>query len=232
MGSDALIRAAEHFAREAHRDQQRKFYGAPYIVHPARVAKKAARMNLPPHAIAAAWAHDCLEDCDVTYDLLADATDDSVAMLVRCLTNPSKRHPDWPRREKKKLDAAWMAKQSRLVRCLKMIDRIDNLQDMITHVETPSHTLRRYIEETRALQGKAFSPTWDEPQGTHPQLERELERTLRTAVHTLALREEITGKPLVEISAELSDNSRSVVSGAIEKSTEPRQTAILKRKPL
>lgn len=249
MNSAALIRAAEHFAREAHRDQQRKFYGAPYIVHPARVAEKAARRNFPPHAVAAAWAHDCLEDCDVTYDLLADATDDSVAMLVRCLTNPSKRHPDWPRREKKALDVAWIAEQSTLVRRLKMIDRIDNLQDMITHIDTtPVEVLRRYVEETKALHEWAFAPPnpvmgvfiggggmfgcIHSPDGTDPRLERELEAVLASAVRHLRLREEIPGKPLVEISSELPGNSPRAVPGVVEKSTPPRQETLLQRKSL
>ncbi len=193
MSTGALVIAAEHLAREAHRDQRRKFYDAPYIVHPLRCRDRAVQLGLPPYALAAMLLHDVMEDCGIAFDRIAEATDDSVARLVLNLTNPSKRHPDWSRAAKKQMDREHIGQQSRLVRRMKMIDRIDNLQDMIKHHEvTPLVVRQRYVVETRELMkvigerqevvghGTGFQARVTDGYvgGTDPALEREMARTL------------------------------------------------------
>ncbi len=193
MGNGALVIAAEHLAREAHRDQRRKFYDAPYIVHPLRCAERGAQLRLPPHAVAALFLHDTMEDCGLHFDTIEQMTDESVAMLVLNLTNPSKRHPDWPRALKKQLDREHIGRQSTLVRTMKLIDRLDNLNDMIKHREvTPLVVRQRYVTETRELmtvlgerkdsldhgEGVSARVTAGYVGGTDSALEREMARTL------------------------------------------------------
>lgn len=194
MASGAqLITAAEHFAREVHRNQRRKFYDAPYAVHLERCAKRAARLGLPDYAVAGMWCHDTMEDQGVTFDQLSEVTDDSVARLVLNLTNPSSRHRDWPRELKKQVDREHIGQQSQLVRMMKLIDRLDNLQDMIRHHEAAPLAIRkRYVAETRELMvllgekqevlghgmGGGARVTGGYVGGTNPPLEREMARTL------------------------------------------------------
>lgn len=60
-----LIAQARTLAVSAHAGQVDKL-GAPYIGHPTRVAAHAKALGGSPEAIAAAWLHDVIEDCDVT----------------------------------------------------------------------------------------------------------------------------------------------------------------------
>lgn len=221
MSTGALVIAAEHFAREAHRDQRRKFYDAPYFVHPDRCRQKAEQLGFPPHAVAAILCHDVMEDQGVTFDQLEEATDESVASLVWCLTNPSKRFPNLRRDEKKRMDREHAGRQSTLVRQLKLVDRTDNLQDMVRHADvTPVATMKRYAAESRELMGVlgerlvfgtqinssfpharhgSHHPRATAVGGTDPWLEREAWAAIR-AVERAAERLEITAK--------LSDNPR------------------------
>jgi hypothetical protein len=64
---------ARQIATAAHAGQVDKA-GAPYIDHPARVARRVAATVGDEHpAVAVAWLHDVVEDTDVTFDDLAAA---------------------------------------------------------------------------------------------------------------------------------------------------------------
>jgi (p)ppGpp synthase/HD superfamily hydrolase len=81
-----LITHAASFAADAHREQTRKENGCPYINHPARVAAVGAMAALPPHAIAAAYLHDVVEDTPVTIEQVFDSFGPTVGDLVDRLT--------------------------------------------------------------------------------------------------------------------------------------------------
>ena len=72
MNQPAFVEIAESLARSAHTGQFDKA-GADYITHPARVAERVRRHGGADEAIAAAWLHDVLEDCDVSAADLANA---------------------------------------------------------------------------------------------------------------------------------------------------------------
>ncbi len=164
-----VVENARRFATLAHAGQFRKYNGQPYHVHTRRVGKRALQLEFPPYAAAAAHAHDVLEDCKhVSYDHLADAIGSAAVELVRCLTNPSKRFPKMCRVEKKKMDREHIANQSMLARCIKLIDRVDNITDMAL---APVADQRRYALESRLLLNALI--------GTHSFLERELHESLR-----------------------------------------------------
>jgi (p)ppGpp synthase/HD superfamily hydrolase len=128
---DDLILRAARFARDAHRGQRRKFGGGPYIAHPGRVAAQAMLLDdLAAEEVAAAWLHDVIEDCGVTAeDLRAAGFPDKTVELVVELTNPSKRRKDLGRAARKQLDRDHLRGVSREAKRLKMLDRIDNLQE-------------------------------------------------------------------------------------------------------
>lgn len=125
-----IIRAAQ-FAERCHRGQVRKYNGRPYITHPCRVAGRAATHPLAsPVFVAAAYLHDVIEDCGVTWETLCDEFGNTVAELVLELTNKKYSSPQPPRSERKRIGRELLANASRRAQVLKMMDRIDNLTEM------------------------------------------------------------------------------------------------------
>lgn len=130
--TNLIIKAAQ-YAANAHEGQTRKYTGAPYITHPIRVAGRVAiRPDATEIMVAAAFLHDVLEDTPITQMQMAAALGpqgDPVTMLVIQLTNASKSLKA-PRKERKRMDVEYLAKASHEAKIIKMIDRIDNLQEM------------------------------------------------------------------------------------------------------
>ncbi len=166
------IAAAQALATRAHAGQVRDG-GAPYISHPARVAARLAR-RFPEDAalVAAGWCHDVLEDCPaITAAGLAEAVGTDAAALVREVTNPSASRRDLPRAERKAMDRAHLAHISRRARCLKLVDRADNLREGMATAERA--WLARYAGESRLLAAALA--------GTDAELEAELAAAIAAA---------------------------------------------------
>lgn len=88
---DHFINLSATFARKAHEGQTRKFTGAPYYTHVERVAALVRKRTDRPELIAAAYLHDTMEDCGVTYETLAQHFGHAVANIVHALTNDDAR---------------------------------------------------------------------------------------------------------------------------------------------
>lgn len=127
-----MIIKAARFAAEAHRGQWRKYTEVPYIVHPMRVA---GRLTLTPGAteevVAAAWLHDVVEDCPNFRNSLHREFPTEVTLLVGELTNPSIHYPEFNRATRKQMDREHLARASYWAKVVKLVDRIDNLNDMV-----------------------------------------------------------------------------------------------------
>jgi (p)ppGpp synthase/HD superfamily hydrolase len=137
-----IVDYADLYATRAHQDQYRKYTHRPYIEHPRRVAEHLRLLNASydvnvpgqlyylPGDIAAAYLHDVLEDCDVSYAALAVDFGHYVAYLVQSLTNTSKQtHPEANRAERKRIDRERLRQANRVVKSIKLADRLDNLWD-------------------------------------------------------------------------------------------------------
>lgn len=128
----SLILNAAILARTAHRGQKRKYTGRDYIEHPARVAGKVAiLMAADEELIAAAFLHDVLEDTQATAEDILSRTNGTVLGYVQWLTNPSKGRTDLKREDRKAMDREHLAKAPQAVKIIKMVDRIDNLLDIV-----------------------------------------------------------------------------------------------------
>jgi len=125
----AMVNEAMEFARSAHKGQKRKYYGADYFVHPERVAKVAQELGLPPQVVMAAYLHDVAEDTPVTIEEIEAKFGQEVSSMVSGLTNPSKKFPNLPRAERKKMDREHLSVVPENVKIIKALDRIDNLND-------------------------------------------------------------------------------------------------------
>jgi guanosine-3',5'-bis(diphosphate) 3'-pyrophosphohydrolase len=143
-----LVGIAAEFARRAHEGQKRKFTGRPYIEHPGRVA---ARVSVYPGSteamVVAAWLHDVVEDTPTILDEVAGAFGPEVARLVGELTNPS-NDSSLSRAERKAQDRARLSGVSREAKIIKLLDRIDNLQEV---GDAPGGFRSLYAAESLAL---------------------------------------------------------------------------------
>ena len=86
---DEIVRAARAFAEQVHADHRRKDAGrAPYVTHLEEVAAFTARHGGSPQAIAAAWLHDTIEDCDdVEEALITERFGPVISAIVMELTD-------------------------------------------------------------------------------------------------------------------------------------------------
>jgi hypothetical protein len=122
-----LVQRARAFAMDAHAGQTRK--GAarePYAVHLAEVATLTRAFGGDDAAVAAAWLHDCLEDCAVVDAEVRAAFGDTVADLVGELTDP----PRTPRARRRQLQVEKAAAKSPQARLIKVADKTSNLRSV------------------------------------------------------------------------------------------------------
>lgn len=136
-----LIDNARLFAMEAHKTQTRKYTGKPYFTHPERVAKAVTEYyfrqpqspsGVPsgvPIIVAAAYLHDVVEDCNVSFDDIRNKFGQNVMELVAWLTNRSKGMK-LRRNDRKKIDRAVIKCAPTEAKIIKLFDRIDNLGEI------------------------------------------------------------------------------------------------------
>jgi len=133
-----IVHKAAIFAAEAHGTQLRDDEHTPFVTHPMLVARilDEATENNDPNLLAAAWLHDTIEDCGVTYEELVQEFNQDVADLVMEVTHEGK--PDshgyyFPRLKTKRGIM------------LKFADRLANLADMsdVWPEEKQAHYLRK-----------------------------------------------------------------------------------------
>lgn len=147
-----LAYEAMMFAREAHKDQVRKYTGNPYVDHLAEVAGIVATVRLdvsdfhgdPTMPIAVAWLHDCVEDCGVTLTRLQDCFDWTVRFGVECLSDLEIGN----RAERKAASRVRLAKAPHWVQTIKCADLISNTSSIVKH--DPKFAAV-YLEEKRLL---------------------------------------------------------------------------------
>jgi len=150
-----LVWKASEFAKKAHKNQWRKYTAnTPYITHPARVASRIQLLNGYckrdlAEMVAVGWLHDVIEDCNVTKgDLILEGFTPAIVDGVESLTNPSKTHPELNRAARKQMDREHCANLPEKWRIIKLIDRIDNLRDMVW---AEIGFMRKYLVESDLL---------------------------------------------------------------------------------
>jgi (p)ppGpp synthase/HD superfamily hydrolase len=126
-----IIDKARYFATAAHAavGQVRKYDGAPYIVHPQRVADTVKQYGGTEQMIAAAYLHDVVEDTNVDMDTITGMFGSVVASLVKDLTDVSVAS-DGNREARKAIDRQHTADASADAQFIKCADIIDNAADI------------------------------------------------------------------------------------------------------
>lgn len=171
-----IILEAARFAHDMHFGVPRKYSGRPYIEHPARVAAQVSFLSdSSEFMVAAAWLHDVIEDCQVQAETLEALFGSDVARLVVGLTNVSKKDSSLNREGRKKADRERMALEIPSVKVIKLIDRIDNLEegfaDSFYNVDAEKFLIKVYHRESKQLLDEAL-------RGVHPALEEKLDKLL------------------------------------------------------
>ena len=126
----SVIAIAANLANRAHATcgQVRKVTGLPYIVHPHRVALMVEEAGGTPEQIAAAWAHDVLEDCPEFCAEAVEVLPPVVLALVRELT---KAETSPGKRVEGAAFLAGLRAMSPAAKLVKLCDRLDNLRGVI-----------------------------------------------------------------------------------------------------
>jgi (p)ppGpp synthase/HD superfamily hydrolase len=140
-----------------HDGQRRKHSGEKYHVHPARVSAMAA-VTFGADGVAAQAAaalHDLVEDqpAKVSFELIEMLFGPVVRHLVYEVTN--EKVAGLPREQQKAKDRAKLAKASQPARIIKLLDRRDNINDVIACIHRGTcHEFdwaRTYADETNLL---------------------------------------------------------------------------------
>jgi len=143
-----LEQRAREFATIAHAGQLRKYTGEPYINHPAAVVELIRSVPHTEEMLAAAWLHDVVEDCGVTYgDLRDQGFDQWTCQLVCWLTDVS-RPQDGNRARRKNLDLLHTMEAPPEAKTVKLADLIDNTSSIVKY--DPDFA-KVYLKEKRAL---------------------------------------------------------------------------------
>lgn len=142
-----LVQRALEFATVAHTGQERKYTGAPYIVHPIEVMEIVKTVKHDDAMLAAALLHDVVEDTSVTIEIITAEFGDDVASLVDDLTDVS-RPEDGNRKLRKGLDRDHSAQSSARAQTVKLADLISNSSDIL--VNDPNFA-KVYIAEKKLL---------------------------------------------------------------------------------
>ncbi len=142
-----LYRRTLRFAATAHHGQTFPGTELPYLLHVTQVAQEAAAATVETGGydvdlvVACALLHDTIEDTDVTFADVKAAFGPRVAAGVDALT----KRDDLPKAEAMADSLARIREQPREVWCVKLADRITNLQEP-PHYWTPQKCTAYHAE--------------------------------------------------------------------------------------
>lgn len=126
----ARLMRAMQYSTEKHQFQTRKnSLKTPYIGHPVRVANRLVDAGIKDqNVIVAALLHDTVEDTDATLKEIEDIFGREVAKIVDEVTD-DKSLPKHVRKQLQIEHASHISYEAKLV---KLADKLDNLQDLLT----------------------------------------------------------------------------------------------------
>ena len=126
-----LIDKAYRLSESAHSEQKR-YSGEPYIIHPLNVAKILLDLGMDTTTLIAAFLHDCVEDTDITLEVIRKEFGEDVSSLVDGVTKLSKIviHTNAERQAEnlRKMLLA-MADDIRVI-IIKLADRLHNMRTL------------------------------------------------------------------------------------------------------
>lgn len=141
----AFVEKAYEYAKKAHENQQR-FSGEPYFIHPAATAKVLAEYGMDATTIAAGLLHDAIEDGRVSREDVEKEFGKEVLFIVDGVTKLGTHKYRGAERHAESLRRLLVATASDIrVLIVKLADRYHNMQTL-KHV--PEHKRQRIALET------------------------------------------------------------------------------------
>ena len=166
MTNSNLIGRAAKIAVLAHKDQKRKSDDSPYIVHPFMVALKLVKHNFEDKVIAAALAHDVLEDSGFTEEDLRAELGSEVLDIVKAVSE--NRKLVWEERKKQYIITIRFSPEC--VKAVSISDKIHNLESMLIAYEQFGPKLWEKFNRGKEQQSwfingmlEVFKETWKHP---------------------------------------------------------------------
>ena len=148
-----IINAIE-LAKNAHKNQKRKYTDDPYVIHPLRVALLVSSVmqfedDLVDYedAVCAALLHDTLEDTDLQPEVIKTTFGEAVLHYVLEVTDVA-RPEDGNRKVRKAIERAHLSNASSIGQTIKLADIIDNTSTIRDY--DPSFA-KVYFEEIKEL---------------------------------------------------------------------------------
>jgi (p)ppGpp synthase/HD superfamily hydrolase len=152
------------FAREAHKNQVRKYTGNPYVDHLAEVAgivatvAGQARESVSiEEMLAVAWLHDCVEDQGVTFEEIDARFGNMVAIGVSGLSDIEVGN----RAERKRMSCERLATCSGWIQTIKCADLISNTSSIVKHDPDFAKVYLREKCDLLSVMTKADRRLWD-----------------------------------------------------------------------
>ena len=122
-----MLEKALAYATEAHKEQKRKIFGEPYIVHPISVSNTLKQAGFRDELVASALLHDVVEDTRVSIEEIEREFGTEVARLVASHTE--NKDLSWSERKAHTIETVKNA--SLEVKALIAADKLDNLQSVV-----------------------------------------------------------------------------------------------------
>jgi (p)ppGpp synthase/HD superfamily hydrolase len=143
-----LVEIAASFAKEKHKDQKRKYTGAPYFEHCREVVGILKEFYIrDEEMLCAAYLHDTVEDTNTTFEELEKIFGAKITQFVRELTDVSKKQ-DGNREIRKEIDRQHTAKAQTQVKIIKLADLISNSRTIVFH---DANFAKVYMAEKKRL---------------------------------------------------------------------------------
>lgn len=176
MVNKTVVRKALRFAAMAHRGQQRKLAGMPFIAHPFAVAMNLQRMDCEDSVVVAALLHDVVEDTAVTSAEIQEQFGGEVAAIVASCTELSGEQ--WETRKALLIETLRTAPVRAKV--VAAADKLENLRDIQAQLaadgaEMWTHFSRGVEKQAWFFRSMATALQAHLPKGVYPALFAELQ---------------------------------------------------------
>ena len=143
-----MVEKAKILAFKVHKDQKRKFGGFPYFVHPESVASIVIEFKKSKHInelVSAAYLHDSIEDCGITFDYLQKEFGYMVASIVAEVSNDMHKMKVYGKKYYMSNKVLTLSDYGLVI---KLCDRLDNVSDL--HIASESF-VTKYVEDTEYM---------------------------------------------------------------------------------
>lgn len=153
---ESILEKAQIYGIKCHKDVNQMYHNKPYEFHLWMVYNYALKFihHIPLEkrdtVLAGVWVHDCIEDCQQTYNDVKKATNEEVAELSYALTNEKGKTRE-ERANSKYYEGIW---NTPFASFIKICDRLANIE---YSVSTGSSMATKYEKESEKFKEELYT---------------------------------------------------------------------------